>query len=50
MPLKWEGGKSFLFSAKVWACLAVVRAKGPVLFETGKVKAQFLESLSYSAA
>lgn len=50
VPLKREGDKSFLFSAKVWACLAVVKAKRPVLVGTGKVSAQFFESLSYSVA
>jgi len=50
VPLKREGLKSFLFSAKAWACLAEVKTKRPVLFETGKVSEQFLESLNYSAA
>lgn len=27
VPFKREGNKSFLFSAKVWACLAMVRSK-----------------------
>lgn len=41
VPFKREGNKSFLFSAEVWACLAVVRAKRPVMFGTGKVSALF---------
>lgn len=30
-----------IFCFKVWAILAVVRARGPVLFEEGKLSAQF---------
>lgn len=41
VPFKREGNKSFLFSAKIWACLAVVRAKRPVVIGTGKVSALF---------
>lgn len=47
LSVPFKRGMSFLFSAKVWACLAVVRAEASNDWDG---KSKFLELLNYSAA